>query len=172
MGPKQVAVVGVICVLAGWLLASMVTPPVARVQSLPDARTRQPEPARHEGAGFVEPLQWKRPHAVPAPVLRRNPFTFASRESEPRRDVTPVLPSPAPASPLLAVAAPAPGPQLTLAGIGLHGSERSAVLSVEASDVRIVRVGDTVAGMTVEEITEDAVILTAGTARRVLRLPR
>ena len=39
MRGNHVAFVGAICVTIGWLLASMLTPPVARVQSLPQERT-------------------------------------------------------------------------------------------------------------------------------------
>jgi hypothetical protein len=38
MAPKHVAFVGAICVTIGWLLASTLSPPVARVQSLPPQR--------------------------------------------------------------------------------------------------------------------------------------
>src|SRR4029078_12926060 len=42
MPPKTVALLGAVCLTTGWLLASMLTPPVAKLQSLPQSRTRRP----------------------------------------------------------------------------------------------------------------------------------
>src|SRR5215210_9399281 len=57
MPPKTVALLGAVCLTTGWLMASMLTPPVAKLQSLTDRRNARPAAAVHEqAAAFTEQL--------------------------------------------------------------------------------------------------------------------
>lgn len=169
MPPRTVAALGALCLLIGWLLASTLAPPVASLQSRP---ARQVRPAATAvGADVVEPIQLDVPRAtaaLPPPAPRRNPF-FYGRE--------PALPGPARPAAATALSAPdainalpPAGPRLTLAGIGVSGAQRTAVLA-DGDRVRVVAVGDAAAGYTVVEITDSSVTLAdAGGGRLVLRL--
>ena len=60
MPPKTVAVLGAVCLTTGWLLASMLTPPVAKLQSLPERRTASAAAAASDPpAAFTEQLHLK-----------------------------------------------------------------------------------------------------------------
>lgn len=163
MAPKNVALVGALCVTIGWLLASTLAPPVARVQSRPEpsvpaSRTEEPPP-------LVEPLQLRLDELRPAPAGRRNPFTFGARERVAAPAVAVQSPSPAGA---LEPAVPITGPGYVLSGIGITGDTRSAVLAA-GDDVHIVGVNDTVGGYTVSEISDTSVTLVRGEEQYVLR---
>ena len=114
MPPRTVALIGAVCLTTGWLLASVLTPPVARVQALPE-RAATPAPAAIS-LPPVERLQFRLSEAPPPPTPRRNPFEFGGRE---RVSTVPDVDA-APARPVMdAVAAPAiVGRQYSLAGIG------------------------------------------------------
>ena len=166
MQPRHVAFVGAICVIVGWLVASTVTPPVARVQSRPPERPALPEPL--QDTQFTEQLQLRLRQLPPSPVSRRNPFVFAAREpaNTARTAAEPAV--------TLRTADPTPlqaGPAYVLAGIGIAGDTRTAVLTTTGDDVRIVKVNDVVGEFTVAEITERAVTLVRGSERFVLRFP-
>ena len=165
--PRTVAVLGATCVLIGWLLASTLTPPVAQVQSLPP-RAPAKAPASAEPT-FTERLHLRFPSEVAAPTPRRNPFVFGQR---PPRATAPS------AAPVVDAAAssfePAPpaiaGPLFSLAGIGISGEVKTAVL-VEGDAVHVLKVGDTLGGYEIVEITENSVTLgQANGLRYVLRL--
>ena len=173
MPPKTVALIGAACLTSGWLLASLLTPPVANVQSLPERRPNTRPVNAQDAEPFVEPLRLRRSAAVIAPSPRRNPFVFNTRmrvnDDEPR--VSPA------AAPLLTEqpAAVAPvGPIYALSGIGVsetpQGVVRTAILS-DGATVHLVKVGETVGGYTVVEITDVSATLadSAGT-RSSLRL--
>jgi Tfp pilus assembly protein PilP len=166
MPPKSVALVGAICVTMGWLLASTVSPPVARVQSRPQPQQSQPQ--LPDASQFAEQLRLRiesreRPTA---PVHRRNPFVFATREPAevPPSGANALTPEPEPTLPALDVS----GPAYTLSGIGISGEVRSAVLA-NGQDVYIVKAGDAVGGFTVVEITDDSVTLEKDAERVTLR---
>ena len=161
MPPKTVALVAAVCVTIGWLLAATLTPPVVRVQSLPE----QPRPA----AATVEPqltdrLNLRLQQVPDPPTTRRNPFNFGSRARN-------VAPAASIDSTDLVAAPAAPGQRAfayALSGIGIAGELRTAVVT-DGREVRIVRVNDTLAGYTVVEISDDSVTLESGTARHTLR---
>jgi hypothetical protein len=169
MPPKTVAVIGAVCLTTGWLLASILTPPVANVQALPERRPT-PQPASvQEIEPFVEPLRLRRSEATIASTPRRNPFAFGNRtrrEDSATRASLPVTPS----APIEPQAVPAPvGPIYALSGIGIsettQGIVRTAVLS-DGTTVHLVKVGETVGGYTVLEITDTTATLTDSSGTR------
>ena len=174
MPPKTVVLIGAACVTTGWLLASMLTPPIANLQDLPQRRPTVPE-QRVEGvvntAPFTERLHTLLRQAPPPPVSRRNPFAFASRQ---RVDMVAATPA-EPARSLEPQAAPViAGPRFTLSGIaateGPNGPTHTAVLS-DGTTVHLVKAGDSIAGYRVVEVTESSVTLAdADGARQTLRL--
>ena len=165
MPPKSVALVGAICVTIGWLLASTVSPPVARVQSRPQPQETQaqlPDPSQ-----LTEQLQL-RLRQLPAapPVRRRNPFVFATRDriEAPVSELQPARLDPEPTM-------PTPGTttlSYVLSGIGISGDVRSAVLTT-GGDVHIVKVNDVLDGFTVVDITDSSVTLAKEGERVTLR---
>jgi hypothetical protein len=165
MQPKNVAFVGAICITIGWLLASTVAPPVARVQSRPQERGAR-------GAVVPDPpapqqVQLRSRPIAPTPEGRRNPFVFGAEERVPTtaRAVDESQPS-------LQLAAPAPapsGPPYSLSGIGTTGDTRTAVLTTGA-DVHIVRVNDAIGGYVVTDVSVNSVTLSRGSEHVTLRL--
>jgi hypothetical protein len=178
MPPKTVALVGAVCLTTGWLLASMLAPPVARLQTLPERRTaaRPAASPTQPAAAFTEELHWRLQQAPVAPVPRRNPFTFGSK---PRGTVSPAGQpgaSDAPAvSPAPLEVAPAPtGPIYSLAGIGSTSSADGVILTAVLSDgntVHLVNAGQTVGGYKVVDVTEDSITLADSAGQQtILRL--
>jgi Tfp pilus assembly protein PilP len=163
MAPRNVALVGAICVTIGWLLASTLTPPVARVQSRPQERVSSREPAAEPQ--FTEHLQLRLHEVRGKPENRRNPFVFAS----PARRVAEPLATPDMEPTVSREVEPrVNAPALVLSGIGISGDTRTAVLSV-GNTVQIVRVNDLVSGYTVTEISDTSVTLTRDAERHILR---
>jgi hypothetical protein len=164
MPPKTVAVVGAVCLTTGWLLASMLTPPVAKLQSLPERRAVRPAaPAGDTPAAFTEQLHWRLKQAPVAPVPRRNPFTFGSqpRVASPVGGVTADLSSAAPDAAIDVAPVPT-GPIFSLAGIGASASENGPQFTGVLSDgttVHLVKAGEDVGGYKVVAVTEDSVTL-------------
>ena len=167
MPPKTVAVVCAVSLTVGWLLASVLTPPVARLQSLPERRAES-APAAIDQGSFSEQLTLKlrQPPAPPQP--RRNPFVFGAREERGGRQL-------ADAAPPMPIAPPQPvGPSYKLSGIAFNettqGVERTAVVSDGAS-VHLVKAGDVIGRYNVAEVTDSSVVLTdASGGRFVIRL--
>ena len=170
MPPRTVALIGAVCLTTGWLLASVLTPPVARVQALPE-RSASPAAATLPSPP-LERLQFRLSEAPPPPTPRRNPFEFGARE----RGSTVAADVAAPARPVTdAVAAPASvGPRYSLAGIGTTTGPEGLVHTAVVSDgtaVHLVKQGDAVGGYTAVEVTEATVTLAdAAGVRYVLRL--
>lgn len=163
--PRTVALIGAVCVTIGWLLASTLSPPVATSQALPP---RQPAtPAAANEAPFTEHLQLRLRQAPTAPTPRRNPFAFGERAPRERAG----QPSAAASAPAVEAAVPlAPvGPAFSLAGIGVSGETRTAILT-DGQSVHIVRVGERVGGFDLVEITDDSATLGSGDLRYRLRL--
>jgi hypothetical protein len=169
MPAKVVALIVAASLSTGWLLASIVSPPVAELQGLP--RRDQPrEPQRESTADttYSEQLHLKLQAAPQPPVPKRNPFVFGTRERV-------IAPAPSAAihnaPPSEPPPPPAPmGPSLRLAGIGTTGTARTAVIS-DGVTVHLVKVGETVAGYAVVEIGENsATIADAAGAQWLLRL--
>jgi hypothetical protein len=165
MAVKHVTLIGAACLTLGWLLASTLTPPVARVQSLP------PAPATAQPAASVQVPETKHLHVRlkqnrPLPQNRRNPFIFAT----PARATLAPPAEPGVLDQEAAEPTPMPtGPAFVLSGIGIHGSERTAVLAVDDT-VSIVRVNDVLGAFTVTAIGDDSITLMRGDERFVLRL--
>jgi hypothetical protein len=162
MPPRTVALVAAVCVTIGWLLAATLTPPVARLQALPEPQ----HPTTMDDPQFAERLNVRLREAPPPPTTRRNPFNFGSRprNAAPPASITPEPPAPEPAE----MEPRRSGLAFALSGIGIAGETRTAVLS-DGQNVRIVRVNDTLAEYTVVEITDSSVTLESGTSRHTLR---
>lgn len=173
MPARLVALIVAGSLTSGWLLASLVSPPVAELQGLP-ARTPPRAASPSADAAFTEQLHLKLQQAPQPPVPRRNPFVFGTR---PRTAPDPVAPAPAgDTTPERVLPMPqmATGPSLRLAGIGTHttpaGTVHTAVIG-DGTTVHLVKVGETVAGYSVVEITDDSVtIANAAGARWLLKL--
>jgi hypothetical protein len=164
---RTVAYIGAVCVTVGWLLASTLTPPVANVQSLPG---RQPKPTPvGEEPTLTERLQFRTERTTVAPTPKRNPFVFGERSrtaaTQPTADdVGAQEPS------LPATSQPVVGPVFSLAGIGITGETRTAILT-DGQAVHILKVGDRIAGYEVVELTNNSVTLGEQSGLRyVLRL--
>jgi hypothetical protein len=168
MQPRVVALISAVSLTIGWLLASVMTPPVARVQVLTDRAAIQPGNAEPL-APFTEQLQLRVRRAPQPPMPRRNPFAFAGR---PRP--SDVLPPPSPAPGAAPITPAAVGPTFSLSGIGVtetpSGFLHTAVLS-DGNTVHLARAGDTVGGYRVVEVDDNSVTLAdASGDRHVLRL--
>jgi hypothetical protein len=162
MQPRHVAVVGAVGVTIGWLLASTLAPPVARVQSLPERP--QPPAQAAEQPTFTEHFQERLRQLPPTPTGRRNPFVFGTRER-----IAPMAARASEDEPdTSAVSLSVPrGPAYSVSGIGITGDVRTAILS-DGQNVRIVKVNDDIDGYTVVEITETHVTLArAGEQKRL-----
>ena len=160
MPPKTVALIAAGCLTTGWLLASLLTPPVATSQALP-ARRAAPVPPQVEEPLSIPEFQLRVRHTPEAPTTRRNPFVFGARRASsdplvrssaappPTPDETPALPA-------------AVGPIYSLVGLGVattaEGSTRTAIVT-EGANVHVVKAGDALGVYTVREITETTVFL-------------
>jgi hypothetical protein len=167
MPPKTVALLGAVCLTTGWLLASMLTPPVAKLQSLPERRNARPAVAgRETAAAFTEQLHLKLQQAPVAPVPRRNPFTFgkaaAVASANTRRGALDMPATGGDPGSTLEVAPVISGPILSLAGIGSSESPEGLTLTAVLSDgktVHLVKAGEQVVGYKVIAVTEDSATL-------------
>ena len=160
--PKSVALIGAVCLTIGWLLASVLTPPIARVQTLQERRPAAADAATRP-APFTELLQMQLRHAPEPPTPRRNPFVFGAR---PR--IAPSAPSqtePHAAIPAVPDVARPVGPIYELSGIGISGDARTAVLT-DGNSVTVAKVGDSVGGYRVVEISDTSVTLAAVSGER------
>jgi hypothetical protein len=165
MPPKTVALVAAVCLTAGWILAAVLTPPVANLQVLPERRTAAPPTEDQEiASGFAEQLKQRLRKTPEPPRPRRNPFRFGApepvRDAQPARAAAPRaldLPTTPEVTPV------AVGPAYTLSGMGVsespEGTTRTAVLT-DGRTVHLVKVGDQLGGYTVTEMTDRSVTLT------------
>ena len=167
MPPKPVAVVCAVSLTVGWLLASMLTPPVARLQTLPERRAEN-APKAIDTASYSEPLTLKLRQSPAPPQPRRNPFMFGGRESRPNDQIRETAPE-------VPLAPPRPAtPAYKLSGIGFtetpQGVVRTAVVS-DGAAVHLLKTGDAIGVYTVADVTDSSVVLTevAG-GRFVIRL--
>jgi hypothetical protein len=160
-------VIGAVCFLAGWLLASVLSPPVASLQS--NAESARPEVAAPEAPAaqpYVERLRVRLQEAPKAPMPRRNPFVFGAP--------TPAAPPAAapPADGPLASPTMPSGPDFELAGIATSdtsdGLVRTAVISAQG-DVLLVKAGDTLpGGFTVGRVDEAAIVVVDDRGRELV----
>ena len=172
MAPKSVALTGAVCVTVGWLLASMLAPPVAQLQSRGTGRASRATSAPDANV-FTETLQLKlQRQESAAPTVRRNPFVFGARE----RLQTPGSSTPSafdrPADPPAAPTVVAPPYSLSGVGETQVADEvvRTAVLS-DGTTVYLVKAGETVGAYSVVAVDAYAVTLAdAAGARFVIRL--
>ena len=155
--------IGVVCVLTGWLAASVMSPRIASLQSVPDVTDPKAvgSPASESTTSYSHRLRDKlRERSPEQPAPRRNPFLFGAREdartkgrpraASPSVDSTPLAPPPS-------------GPQFDLAGIGTsagpEGATQTAVISATGT-VLLVRAGDTLpGGYRVLRVQDDSVVL-------------
>ncbi len=173
MPPRTVALIGAVCLTTGWLLASMLTPPVAKLQSLPERRAAAPASAAADDLpAFSERLHFEMRQAPGAPVTRRNPFAFGGddRARRARKSEAPTEAAP----PVTAAATVPPGPIFSLAGIAITETPEGSVLTAVVSDsvtIHLVKKGESVNGHTVVDVTEASVTLAdAAGGLTVLRL--
>lgn len=160
---RTVALVAAVSVTIGWLLAATLTPPVARLQSLPE----QQEAAAVDQRPLTQQLNLRLREAPLPPTSGRNPFSFGvpeRRKTLAGETDPPTLPDPTPATAV-------PGPHYLLSGIGITGEVRSAVLT-DGENVFVVKLDEAISGYTVVEITESSVTLASDTARHILRLAK
>jgi hypothetical protein len=160
MRPKVVALIAASSVSVGWLLASVIAPPVAELQVLPTRAERRPPSPSEPSATYSEQLHLKLQRAPLAPVTRRNPFVFGPRSTPPPTPTAiSTRPREADAPEVGALTAPVIAtPSLRLSGVGSTGDVRTAVIS-DGTTVHLVKVGETVNGYAVVEITDDAVTI-------------
>jgi hypothetical protein len=174
MAPKTVALSGAACLTIGWLAASLLSPPVARLQTRPTPRTARPAASSNTDDAFTETLRLKLDRNTSAPTVRRNPFVFGSsgRMTAARAAEGPASgsdePAPPPAVPTVV------GPPFKLSGIaatiGPEGEIRTAVLS-DGTTVHLVKAGDRIGGYAVGTVGPDSITLTDGSgAEFVIRL--
>jgi hypothetical protein len=163
MRPKVVALVVASSLTIGWLLASVVSPPVAKLQVLPE-RTERRAPAQGDAVAtpYTQHLHLKLQHAPLPPVPRRNPFVFGSKQvSAPTKSAAEALERGSEGVASGAMETPLPivtGPSLRLSGIGSTGGVRTAVIS-DGRTVHLANVGGIVNGYSIVEISEDAVTI-------------
>jgi hypothetical protein len=143
-------------------LASVIIPPVAKLQVLPERAERRLSPPPQESTKtYSEQLHLRLQQAPLAPVPRRNPFVFGARSTSPSLTTPAAAPSDreadAPAAPALAAPMVAT-PSLRLSGVGSTDGVRTAVIS-DGTTVHLVKVGETVSGYAVVEITDDTVTI-------------
>lgn len=174
MSRSSLALIGATLLLAGWMLASTLSPPVARSQPGPvrGARPAPPSvPVLDVGA-----VRWPPPRRLPPPRPARNPFAFsrapapAAAEPAGGPDLPAVVPAGEPATPVAAARR-----DIYLAGIAgsTVGGVRvlTAVLS-DGRDLWLLVAGEALPdGRIVTRVDEDAVVLTdARGVAHVLRL--
>lgn len=168
MSRQTLGLVVTASLLAGWLVASTVSPPVARSQVAP-ARRAAAAPTAAEPA-FAE-LRQRLATAPPAPVVTRNPFVFDGRPKAEVHDAPPA----AVEAPDWEAAPPA-APRLLLSGIasaaGEDGPRRTAILSFNG-ELWMLAAGESLPdGQRVVRVDEDAVVLADPSGRElVVRLP-
>jgi hypothetical protein len=170
MRPQLVALIVAASLTTGWLLASVVSPPVATLQDLPPRDTQREESVEQSAdTSYTERLNLRLQKAPAPPVPRRNPFVFADRARQESRNAD----NPLPTAPIESAPIPA-GPMLRLAGIGSLQTESGVVLTAIVSDgrsVHLARAGESVLGFTVIEVTDQSAVLAAADGtRHVLRL--
>lgn len=175
MPPRVVALIVAASLTSGWLLASLVSPPVAELQGLPQRPSpRDPAPAIAD-APYTEQLHLKLQQAPLPPVPRRNPFVFGARTRSAPDTATPAQEAETSAT---AHDLPMPqivtGPSLRLAGIGFTMVGPATIYTAIIGDgttVHLVKEGETVAGYAVVAITDDSVtVANAAGARWLLKL--
>ena len=171
MPPRTVALIGAVCLTTGWLLASVLTPPVARVQVLPERSPVQPQSDAEALAPFAQQLPLGIGQQSQPPTPRRNPFEFAARQrvsgaSTPQQAAT--RPIEIPVAPVVV------GPIFSLSGIGARSTPAGVVHTAVLSDrqtVHLVKAGDAIGGYQVIAVTENSVTLgDASGAEYLLRL--
>ena len=142
------------CLTVGWLLASTLTPPVARLQSLPE-RAQDRRHCRAEST-FTEQLHFRLRQAPDPPQPRRNPFVSGSRPAPWRR------PRPTREEPIATCGAAArrASDRSAVLVVGHRGHRRTCAPRCSPTARRCTRQAwRTVGGYTVVEITDDSVTL-------------
>src|SRR5688572_25240451 len=148
MRPKHVALIAAAALTTGWLLASIVSPPVAELQVLPlQVEGSVPSASDKTATTYTEQLRLKLRSAPQPPTPRRNPFAFQPRHTN--ASVARRAPSPLATAAIEPIELPqAPtvsGPSLRLSGIGSTSSSAGPVWSAVISDgrtVHLVAVGE------------------------------
>jgi hypothetical protein len=178
MPPRTGVFIGAVCLITGWLLGSLLVPPVASVQALPERRSAQPAAAATPAPEPTGELRWTPRRAPALRTSTRNPFVFGDRTPSSGRSAGEDRTSAA----VVSVAAesiepPAPsGPLLALSGVATRDTPQGRVYIAVLSDgttVHLARAGESVAGYAVVDVTEDgATLADASGGRVVLRLPR
>jgi hypothetical protein len=168
--PRVIGVVASGLVLAGWLLGSTLSPPVANTQER-EATRRPPRPVE---ASPITPLQLLTRAAPRPPAPTRNPFVFGRDVA--RGSSTPSLAPPESAiadadtdtttTPASTVAAD----DWRLVGVAVGADGVVTAVISGAGDVHLVRAGDQLPdATTVAEVTSELVRLERADGTRVER---
>ena len=167
MPPRTVALLGAFCLTTGWLLASMLAPPVARVQVLPERATVRPPGDAETRTPSVEQLHLRLRQTPQPPTPRRNPFEFGTRQRVSGTATQAYVAPPV----QLPVAPPVVGPMFSLSGIGVSATPAGVVYTAVLSDgntVHLVKTGDTIGGYTAIDVTESSLTLADSAGSRYL----
>jgi hypothetical protein len=170
MSQQTLGLVGAACLVAGWMLASTASPPVAQTQAGPARRAAPAAPAMP--VPTFDTLHQRLDQAPPAPQPQRNPFTFEPRRPDARR----AAPAPEAAwAPDADPPAPPAAPRLQLVGVAADltdaGIIRTAILS-NGREMWLLTVGGQLPdGRTIVRVEDDAVVLADALGQElVLRL--
>ena len=174
MVSKPVALGAAGCLTIGWLAASLLSPPVAQLQTrqaprAPRGSVKEPPPV-----AFTETLRLKLQRNDTAPSVRRNPFVFGTRAQANSPVATPAgaaaVDQPADPPPAPAIVTPPYSLSGVATSAGPDGDVKTAVLS-DGRTVHLVKAGENLGGYTVAAVDDDAVtLLDASGARFVIRL--
>ena len=154
--PRVIGLVASGLVLAGWLLGSTLSPPVARTQEREAARR-----SARVAPLTIEPLRdlvaAPRP-AAPAPT--RNPFAFGRAPISPPSSAAVTAPAGEPPPLVADDVAPVAGPEWRLVGVAVDAAGSVTAVLSGAGDVHLVQTGDRLPGeVTVTDVTSAGVRL-------------
>jgi len=154
MSRETLGLVGAACLITGWVLASTLSPPVARSE---EGTVRRAAPAQPAVVVPEFDTLRERMRAAPgAPRPQRNPFVFEAREAPPAAAAGRVAVPPPPAPTVTRV-------DVALVGIAADqtaaGLVRTAILA-DGQRLWLLTAGETLPdGRAVARIDEDAVVL-------------
>ena len=147
----------------GWRIAvlSLATVGVIMILMMPSDRFGSPEPvpepaARRSGEPAVEPAA---PRKADFPAIAAHPLFYPTRK--PWIPPPPPAPPPPPPAP---VAAPSSLTSYTLVGVVISDSMRSALVKAQANKVMTLSEGQEFEGWTLQSITPERLLFTAGDA--------
>ena len=172
--PRALGLTGAALVVAGWLLGSTLSPPVARTQQRTAARDSVSGPALPP----IVPLNRMATRPTPGPPSpARNPFTFGRGGVADEIRVAAASDAPlgatSPDAPLAATTSDAIADEWRLLGLATAADGAMTAIVRGRGDIHLVRAGDRVAGdLLVSEVGEAGVRLQRADGTTIdLRLP-